>query len=70
MDVLKDITPDSIPEWIKTDEGVLRKLKIMEDEYRTDVNLQDLDMETRKQTIDNMLEFDKSMIDKKRKSWD
>jgi hypothetical protein len=39
----------------------------MEDEYRTDENLQDLDMETRKQTIDNMLEFVKSMIDKKRK---
>jgi hypothetical protein len=27
LDVLKDITPNSIPEWIKTDEGVLRKLK-------------------------------------------
>ena len=67
MDELKDITPDSIPEWIKTDEGVLRKLKIMEDEYRIDAKLQDLDMETKRRTIDDMLEFDRSMIDKKRK---
>ena len=64
--MLEDITPDNIPEWIKTEEGISRKLKIMEDDYRADENLQGLDMETKKQTIDNMLKFDRSIIDKKR----
>jgi hypothetical protein len=66
LDVLNDITPDNIKEWIKTEEGISRKLKIMEDDYRADENLQGLDMETKKQTIDNMLKFDRSIIDKKR----
>jgi hypothetical protein len=66
LDVLDDITPDNIKEWIKTEEGISRKLKIMEDDYRADENLQGLDMETKKQTIENMLKFDRSIIDKKR----
>ena len=66
LDILNEIKPTKIPDWIKTEEGISKKLKKWEGDYITDENLQDLDMETQRKAIDDMLKLDRSEIDKKR----